>query len=88
MFSLLDRIPNGVDPMLKDIEAYIIQSGIDGMKASAEIITTVSGTHIHTNYISMHANIIPTPHTHTHTHSLSLGFREIRRRIAFLVQSV
>ena len=42
MFDLLDRIPKGVEPMLSDIEAYIIQSGIDDMRACAEIITTVS----------------------------------------------
>ena len=41
MFSLLDCIPNGVEPMLGDIENYIVQSGIDDMKACAEIITTV-----------------------------------------------
>lgn len=43
MFSLLDRIPKGVEPMLTDIQTYIVQSGIDDMKACAEIITTVSG---------------------------------------------
>lgn len=41
MFSLLDRIPNGVLPMLSDIETYIVHSGIDDMKSCAEIITTV-----------------------------------------------
>lgn len=43
MFSLLDRIPSGVEPMLTDVEAYIVHSGIDDMKASVEIITTVRG---------------------------------------------
>ena len=42
MFGLMDRIPQGVDPMLSDLENYITQSGIDDMKACAEIITTVS----------------------------------------------
>lgn len=42
MFGLMDRIPNGVDPMLTFLESYINQSGVDDMKASAEIITTVS----------------------------------------------
>ena len=42
MFGLMDRIDNGVEPMLADLEAYITQSGVDDMKASAEIITTVS----------------------------------------------
>lgn len=41
MFGLMDRIPNGVEPMLSDLESYITQSGVDDMKASAEIITTV-----------------------------------------------
>ena len=42
MFSLLDRIPSGVEPMLTDIEEYIFDSGIADMKACVEIITTVS----------------------------------------------
>ena len=45
MFGLMDRIPQGVDPMLSDLEHYITQSGIDDMKACAEIITTVRLTH-------------------------------------------
>ena len=42
MFSLLDRIPAGVEPMLQDLEDYIQQSGLDDMKGNADIITTVS----------------------------------------------
>ena len=42
MFSLMDRIPSGVEPMLQDLETYILQSGLDDMKANADIITTVS----------------------------------------------
>ena len=42
MFSLMDRIPNGVEPMLRDLESYILQSGLDDMKANADVITTVS----------------------------------------------
>lgn len=42
MFSLMDRIPHGVDPMLRDLESYILQSGLDDMKANADVITTVS----------------------------------------------
>ena len=38
----MDRIPAGVDPMLRDLEAHIVQSGLDDMKANADIITTVS----------------------------------------------
>ena len=41
MFGLMDRITKGVDPMLADLESYIVQNGIDDMKACAEIITTV-----------------------------------------------
>ena len=44
MFGLLDRIPNGVDPMLQDLESYIVESGVKDMKSCAEIITSVSGT--------------------------------------------
>ena len=42
MFGLLDRIPNGVESMLQDIEAYVVHSGVDDMKSCAEIITSVS----------------------------------------------
>ena len=38
----MDRIPRGVEPMLADVESYIVQSGLDDMKACADIITTVS----------------------------------------------
>ena len=39
----MDRILNGVDPMLKFLESHIINTGLSDMKAHAEIITTVSG---------------------------------------------
>ncbi len=42
MFSLLDRINGGVDPMLQNLESYICQNGVDDMKSCAEIITSVS----------------------------------------------
>lgn len=42
MFSLMDRIQDGVEPMLRDLESYILQSGLDDMKANADVITTVS----------------------------------------------
>ena len=41
MFGLMDRIPGGVEPMLADLESYIVQNGLDDMKACADIITTV-----------------------------------------------
>ena len=43
MYHLMDRILNGVDPMLKFLESHIINTGLSDMKAHAEIITTVSG---------------------------------------------
>jgi cullin-5 len=42
MFGLMDRIPGGVEPMLADLESYIVQNGLDDMKACTDIITTVS----------------------------------------------
>ena len=44
MFSLLDRVPDGVQPMLSALEDYIITVGLADMKASADTITTVSNT--------------------------------------------
>lgn len=46
MFSLLDRITSGVEPMLTDIEEYIFDSGIADMKACVEIITTDSEKYV------------------------------------------
>ena len=42
MFSLLDRIPNGVEPMLRDMETYVVHNGVEDMKFCAELITSVS----------------------------------------------
>ena len=42
MYRLMDRIPNGVDPMLGCLEDHIISTGLDDMKAHAETITSVS----------------------------------------------
>ena len=59
MFSLMDKVPSGIEPMLKDLEDHIMNAGLADMVASAETITTVRGaTCAHT-------------HTHTHTHTLS-----------------
>ena len=41
MFSLMDRVPDGITPMLHDLENHIINQGLADMMASAEIITTV-----------------------------------------------
>ena len=42
MHRLMDRITNGVDPMLGYLEAHIISTGLADMKAHAETITSVS----------------------------------------------
>lgn len=42
MFSLMDKVPNGIEPMLKDLEDHIMNAGLADMVASAETITTVS----------------------------------------------
>ena len=42
MFSLMDRVPDGITPMLQDLEDHIASQGLDDMKSSAEQITTVS----------------------------------------------
>ena len=41
MFSLMDRVPDGITPMLHDLENHIVHQGLADMMASAEIITTV-----------------------------------------------
>ena len=42
MHSLLIRIPEGVQPMLAHLESYIVQTGVDDMKACADVIFTDS----------------------------------------------
>ena len=42
MFSLMDRVPDGITPMLHDLEAHIISAGLADMHAAADTITTVS----------------------------------------------
>lgn len=41
MFTLMNRIANGVKPMLDFLEAHIVSTGLADMKAHAETITTV-----------------------------------------------
>lgn len=41
MFKLMDRVPDGIAPMLKDLEEHIINAGLADMVASADIITQV-----------------------------------------------
>lgn len=47
MFSLMDKVPSGIEPMLKDLEEHIMSAGLADMVASAETITSVSVTHTH-----------------------------------------
>lgn len=41
MFKLIDRVPDGIAPMLKDLEEHILNAGLADMVASADIITQV-----------------------------------------------
>lgn len=41
MFKLMDRVPDGILPMLKDLEEHIVSAGLADMVASADIITQV-----------------------------------------------
>jgi cullin-5 len=42
MFNLMDRVPDGITPMLHDLEAHVINQGLADMIAAADIITSVS----------------------------------------------
>lgn len=47
MFSLMDKVPGGTEPMLKDLEEHIVNAGLADMVAAAETITTVRApTHV------------------------------------------
>lgn len=52
MFSLMDKVPSGIEPMLKDLEEHIMSAGLADMVASAETITSVSAAR---KYIHAHA---------------------------------
>lgn len=41
MFRLIDRIPDGIEPMLMDLEKHITNTGLADMVAAASIITQV-----------------------------------------------
>lgn len=41
MFSLMDKVPSGIEPMLKDLEEHIVNAGLADMVATAETITSV-----------------------------------------------
>lgn len=46
MFKLMDRVPDGITPMLKDLEQHIINQGLADMIASADIITQDSEKYV------------------------------------------
>jgi cullin-5 len=46
MFKLMDRVPDGIHSMLKDLEEHIIAAGLDDMKQVAEIITQDSEKYV------------------------------------------
>uniref|UniRef100_UPI00358EEC98 cullin-5 isoform X1 n=1 Tax=Myxine glutinosa TaxID=7769 RepID=UPI00358EEC98 len=46
MFQLMDRVPNGIEPMLKDLEEHIVSAGLADMVAAAETITTDSEKYV------------------------------------------
>uniref|UniRef100_A0A1A9VBC5 Cullin-5 n=1 Tax=Glossina austeni TaxID=7395 RepID=A0A1A9VBC5_GLOAU len=46
MFRLLDRVPNGVDPMLRDLENHIVSAGLADMLSASEIITQDSEKYV------------------------------------------
>jgi cullin-5 len=41
MFKLMDRVPHGIAPMLRDLEDHIVNAGLAEMIAAADIITQV-----------------------------------------------
>merc|ERR1712012_622026 len=46
MFSLMDRVPDGITPMLRDLEEHINSAGLADMMASAQTITTDSEKYV------------------------------------------
>uniref|UniRef100_A0A1L8DX62 Cullin-5 n=1 Tax=Nyssomyia neivai TaxID=330878 RepID=A0A1L8DX62_9DIPT len=46
MFRLLDRVPGGVEPMLRDLENHIVSAGLADMVAAADIITQDSEKYV------------------------------------------
>lgn len=41
LFKLMDRVPDGILIMLKNLEDYIVSAGLADMMSSADIITQV-----------------------------------------------
>lgn len=46
MFRLLDRVADGVEPMLNDLESHIVSAGLADMISAAEIITQDSEKYV------------------------------------------
>ncbi|XP_077089163.1 cullin-5 isoform X2 [Siphateles boraxobius] len=46
MFSLMDKVPSGIEPMLKDLEDHILNAGLADMVATAETITSDSEKYV------------------------------------------
>ncbi|XP_033117568.1 cullin-5-like [Anneissia japonica] len=46
MFRLMDRVSDGINPMLQDLEQHIIHSGLADMVAAADVITTDSEKYV------------------------------------------
>lgn len=46
MFKLMDRVAEGVTPMLSDLEQHIVSSGLADMFASADIVTQDSEKYV------------------------------------------
>jgi hypothetical protein len=56
MYKLMDRVPDGISSMLKDLEEHIKTAGLDDMKQWADVITQVSRTfktHRHLVYVKI-----------------------------------
>lgn len=67
MFSLMDKVPSGIEPMLKDLEEHIINAGLADMVAAAETITTVC-TQAEVHYTLLCASTLD-PQNNIGTHS-------------------
>ncbi|GIY97613.1 hypothetical protein CEXT_725891 [Caerostris extrusa] len=46
MFKLMDRVPDGITPMLKDLEQHIIQQGLADMFSNADQVTQDSERYV------------------------------------------
>lgn len=46
MFNLMDRVPDGITPMLHDLEAHVVNQGLADMIAAADIITSDSEKYV------------------------------------------